>query len=185
MRISRAQAQENRDKVVAAASRLFRERGFDGVAVGELMKAAGFTHGGFYNHFPSKDALAAEALDAAFRQMDDERAKAGDLRTLIAGYLSEAARRAPGRACPAAALGGDAARQPEPVKQVFAEGLERILQSLAERLPDDGAERADAIDLFTRMAGAMALSRALPADSPLAEEILAVARERCTAAVRP
>src|SRR5512143_1867075 len=104
MKISRAQAQANKRRVVAKAAELFRERGFEGVAVGELMSAAGFTHGGFYNHFASKEALSAEALDEAFRAMDAERARASSLDGLVAGYLSEASRLAPGRSCPAAAL---------------------------------------------------------------------------------
>ncbi|MFN3522296.1 MAG: TetR/AcrR family transcriptional regulator [Phenylobacterium sp.] len=183
MRISRVQAQENRDKVVEAAARLFRERGVDGVGVGELMKACGFTHGGFYNHFASKDALAAEAIDAAFRQMDAERAKAGSLEELVHGYLSEAARKAPGRTCPAAALGSDAARQPPAVKAVFESGLQRIFDSLEERLAAGEDRRAQAIDLFCRMAGAMILARALPAESLLAREILTSVRDRALADV--
>jgi TetR/AcrR family transcriptional repressor of nem operon len=185
MRISRSQAQDNHDKVVEVAARLFRERGFEGVGVGELMKTAGFTHGGFYNHFDSKEALAAEALDQAFRSMDAERAKVPDLNALITGYLSEAARRAPGRTCPAAALGGDAARQPEPVKAVYAEGLERIIESIADRLPEGEAQRAAAIALFARMAGAMILARALPEDSPLAREILTTTLEACRRDIQP
>ena len=73
MKISKAQAQENRERIVGAASTLFRERGFDGVSVGDLSKAAGFTHGGFYNHFASKDALAARALESAFASMAGHR----------------------------------------------------------------------------------------------------------------
>jgi AcrR family transcriptional regulator len=73
VRITENQAEKNRQRVVAKASKLFREGGFDGISVNDLMKAAGFTHGGFYNHFESKDALASEALDHAFRQMDGVR----------------------------------------------------------------------------------------------------------------
>lgn len=179
MRISREQAQENHDKVVATAGRLFRERGFDGVAVGDLMKAAGFTHGGFYNHFNSKEALAAEALDQAFRQMDEHRAGVESLDDLLSQYLSEAARRAPGRTCPAAALAGDVARQGEPVKQVFAGGFERMVVSMANRLPEGPEARAEAIALLSRMAGALALARAMPESSDLGREVLAAALEGC------
>lgn len=179
MRISRDQAQQNHDKVVTTAARLFRERGFDGVAVGDLMKAAGFTHGGFYNHFKSKDELSAQALDQAFRQMDEHRASVESLDDLLAQYLSEAARRAPGKACPAAALGGDVARQGEPVKHVFAEGFERMVASMAERLPKGPETRANAIALLSRMAGALALARAMPEGSELGREILAAALEAC------
>ena len=72
MRVSRQQAAENRQRIVEAASRLFRERGFDGVGVDAVMKEAGLTHGGFYGHFASKDALIAEAVAKA---LADERAK--------------------------------------------------------------------------------------------------------------
>ena len=101
MKISKAQAQENRERIVGAASTLFRERGFDGVSVGDLSKAAGFTHGGFYNHFASKDALAALALESAFAAMAGHRERARDLAEMLTHYLSQAARKAPGRSCPA------------------------------------------------------------------------------------
>ena len=179
MRISKAQAQENHDQVVAKAAELFRERGFEGLAVGELMKAAGFTHGGFYNHFASKEALSAEALDAAFRLMDAERARAVSLDELLASYLSEAARRAPGRSCPAAALAGDVARQAPPIRAVFADGFERMVASVAERLAPTDAARGEAIALLCRMVGALALARAMPEGSPLAPEILEAALAAC------
>lgn len=179
MRISRDQAQRNHDKVVTTAARLFRERGFDGVAVGDLMKAAGFTHGGFYNHFKSKDELSAEALDQAFRQMDDHRAGVESLDDLLSQYLSEAARRAPGKTCPAAALTGDVARQGEPVKQVFAEGFERMVESMAGRLGEGPGARSEAIALLARMVGALALARAMPDGSDLGQEVLAAALDGC------
>jgi TetR/AcrR family transcriptional repressor of nem operon len=184
VRIARAEADRNHRKVVRAAARRFRERGFDGIAVSDLMKAAGFTHGGFYNHFASKEALAAEALEAAFREMDDERARVPDLQELLRRYLSQAARQAPGRSCPAAALAGDAARQPEAVKQTFAAGLERMIASLAERLPPSAARRGAAIALLARMVGALALARAVPASHPLGAEVLAEALQACLHDVR-
>ena len=86
------------------------------------MKAAGFTHGGFYNHFESKDALAGEALDYAFRQMDGFRERMPTLDEFITSYLSEEARNAPGSTCPAAALAGEVARQPDDLKKCFCRG---------------------------------------------------------------
>lgn len=174
MRISREQARRNREKVLETASEMFRERGFDGAGVGDLMKAAGFTHGGFYNHFPSKQALAAEALDHAWQEMAQKRARARDLEQLLRGYLSDAARRAPGQNCPAAALGGEVSRQSGEVRACFAGGLEGMIASVAALLPEpeSAGARHRAVDIVNRMVGALMLSRAVPDDSPLAQEIL-------------
>ncbi|HZD26612.1 MAG TPA: helix-turn-helix domain-containing protein [Alphaproteobacteria bacterium] len=178
MRISKAQAKENRERVLGAAASLFRAHGFDGVAVSDLMKAAGFTHGGFYNHFTSKEALAAEALGRAWTEIAATRARATDLEQFLAGYLSRAARRAPHKSCPAAALAGDVSRQPAPVKAVFADGLEEMIGYVEALLPPagDAATRERAIDLVARIVGALALSRAVPDASPLADELLEATR---------
>jgi TetR/AcrR family transcriptional repressor of nem operon len=179
VRITEIQAQKNRQRVVAKASRLFREGGFDGISVNDLMKAAGFTHGGFYNHFESKDALAGEALDYAFRQMDVVRERIPSLDEFITSYLSEEARNAPGSTCPAAALAGEVARQSDDIKGVFAEGVERMIVSIANLLPKAPSARDEAVDVVCRMLGALVLARALPASSSLGRELLATATERC------
>jgi TetR/AcrR family transcriptional repressor of nem operon len=171
MKISKAQAGENREKIVGAAASLFRERGFDGVSVGDLTRAAGFSHGGFYNHFQSKDALASEALDSAFKTMAGHRERARDLPEMLTHYLSQAARRAPGKSCPAAALGGDVGRQPDDLKAVFAAGVEQMIVSVEARLPDTPDRRQRALGVVTRMAGALMLARAVP-DGALADELL-------------
>jgi TetR/AcrR family transcriptional repressor of nem operon len=178
MRISREQAAENKARVVEAASGLFRERGFDGVAVADLMRAAGFTHGGFYNHFATKEALSAEALTHAFAQMAAVRTKSLDMADLLRGYLSEAARRAPAKSCPAAALAGDAARQAAPVRAAFADGVEGMLEDFADRLGGGDDARQRAIVLLATMVGALVLARAAPDDHPLASELLAVTLAR-------
>lgn len=175
MRISREEALRNRARIRRVSGELFRERGFDGVAVGELMKAAGFTHGGFYNHFPSKSALAAEAVRDAFERMAETRAGARNLKELTAGYLSRAARDAPAEACPAPSLGGETARQGPEVREAFAEGLEGLIAAVESCLPGEGdtaERRARALAVTARMAGALMLSRAVPDDSPLADELL-------------
>jgi TetR/AcrR family transcriptional regulator, transcriptional repressor for nem operon len=179
VRITESQAQKNRQKVVARASKLFREGGFDGISVNDLMKAAGFTHGGFYNHFESKNALACEALDHAFRQMEGVRNQMPGLDEFLASYLSEEARKAPGSTCPAAALAGEVARQPDSIKGVFAEGVERMISSIADMLPETPSAREEAVDLVCRMVGALVLARAMPASSNLGHELLATAMERC------
>ena len=179
MRITENQAQKNRQRVVAKASRLFREGGFDGISVNDLMKAAGFTHGGFYNHFESKGALAGEALDYAFRQMDVVRDRMPTLDEFVTSYLSEQARNAPGSTCPAAALAGEVARQPDAVKSIFAEGVERMVLSVANLLREAPSARDEALDVVCRMLGALVLARAMPASSSLGRELLATATERC------
>lgn len=184
MRISREQARENRERVVEAASELFRERGFDGVAVADLMRAAGFTHGGFYNHFPTKEALAAEALDRAFHDMAATRAKSADLPEMLSGYLSRAARRAPGKTCPAAALAGDVARQPAPVRAAFADGVEGMVESFAAQLGGADA-RPRAVALLATMVGGLMLARGVPDDHPLADELLQAALANCLDQVSP
>jgi TetR/AcrR family transcriptional regulator, transcriptional repressor for nem operon len=173
MKISKAQVKEHRDRVVGAASELFREKGFDAVAVGDLMKTAGFTHGGFYNHFRSKEALAAEALQSAWSEMATQRERARDMPHLLKSYLSRAARRAPGKACPAAALAGDVGRQSDAVKAVFADGLEGMIRSIQGALPaSEVSARERAVNMVTRMVGALTLSRAVPDESHLADELL-------------
>jgi TetR/AcrR family transcriptional repressor of nem operon len=184
VKITETQTRRNREMVVAKASKLFRERGVDGLSVNDLMKAAGFTHGGFYNHFKSKAALAAEAFDHAFRTMDAERERAATLDQLILGYLSEEARNAPGSTCAAAALANDAARQPKAIKQVFAEGLDRMIGSVADRFPDATSDaRGEAVDLVCRMLGALVLARAVPASSELGSELLTTTKSRCRESV--
>jgi TetR/AcrR family transcriptional repressor of nem operon len=182
MRISREQAAENRERVIEAASALFRERGFDGVAVADLMRAAGFTHGGFYNHFPTKEALAAESLTRAFDDMAAVRAKSADMAEMLTGYLSKAARRAPAKTCPAAALAGDVARQPAPVRAAFADGVEGMIESFAAQIGGPDA-RARATALLAKMVGALMLSRGVPDDHLLADELLKSTLESCLAEI--
>jgi len=177
MKISKEQANENRRRVVDTASRLFRQRGFDGVAVAELMTAAGFTHGGFYNHFRSKEALTAEALEHAFAAMARERERSKGVEDFVSEYLSEASRNAPGMSCPAAALAADASRQPSAIKAVFAEGVEGMIRFIEQRLSkestlSDEALRECAVQLVSKIVGALALARAMPKNSRLAHEIL-------------
>jgi TetR/AcrR family transcriptional repressor of nem operon len=179
VRITESQAQKNRQRVVAKASRLFREGGFDGISVNDLMKASGFTHGGFYNHFESKHALAGEALEYAFRQMERVREQMPSLEEFVTSYLSEQARNAPGSTCPAAALAGEVARQPDAIKGIFADGVERMILSVEHLLPQSPSARGEAVDVVCRVLGALVLARAMPGSSSLGREVLATATARC------
>jgi len=184
MRVSKAQAQANREHIVETASEVFRERGFDGVGVADLMAAAGFTHGGFYKHFGSKADLMAEASANSLSQ-SLANAEALSVQDFIDVYVSRDHRDSRATGCTMAALCGDAARQSGDLKAAFAEGIERMLQTLGEKYPTapDAAPdeaRKKMIDLLARAVGAIMLSRACPDDSALADEILEVCRWEMT-----
>lgn len=189
MKITKAQAQENRARIVETASALFRERGYDGVGVVELMAAAGFTHGGFYKHFRSKADLMAEAAASGFSHTAT---KTGGINLIafVKHYVSRKHRDARGGGCTMAALCGDAARQPEAIKATFAAGIENLLAKLdrAHTALDDVSQRearAKTIDVLAHAIGAVVLSRACPDDSPLADEILKVCRSEILAPLLP
>ncbi|WP_448724565.1 TetR/AcrR family transcriptional regulator [Pseudomonas farris] len=187
MRVTKAQAQANREHIVETASAMFRERGFDGVGVADLMAAAGFTHGGFYKHFGSKADLMAEASANSLAQSLIS-AEALSIKDFIDVYVSRDHRDGRATGCTMAALCGDAARQSGDLKSAFAEGIERTLQTLGEKYPTGpdapaGEAREKMIDLLARAVGAIMLSRACPDDSALADEILAVCHAKMTASL--
>ncbi|WP_348753306.1 TetR family transcriptional regulator [uncultured Aquincola sp.] len=182
MKVTKAQAEANRAHIVETATTLFRERGYDGVGVADLMGAAGFTHGGFYRHFGSKADLMAEAAACGIAQTTalSEGVSAADF---VKAYISRQHRDALAGGCTMAALGGDAARQGAEVRAPFAAGIEGILAALSRDADfagqDDPAQvRVRALDLLARAVGAIVLSRACPDDSPLADEILAACRSQ-------
>ncbi|MGP9801876.1 TetR/AcrR family transcriptional regulator [Rheinheimera sp. NSM] len=182
MKVTKAQVQENRQRIVETASVLFRERGYDGVGVAELMAAAGFTHGGFYKHFGSKADLMAEAAACSFAQSAVKTADI-DIADFVQLYLSRQHRDAPGDGCTMAALCADTARQPESLKAAFLTGIENQLATMAHKdaALSESAQRearADRIATLAQVVGAIALSRACPDDSALADEILQVCRSR-------
>jgi len=169
MRVSRIQAAENRQTVINVASRLFRERGFDGIGLKDLMEAAGLTQGAFYKQFASKDDLAAQAsrraLESAFgRWSAAAHANPKDpLGAVIAFYLSMAHREERGDGCPVVALGSDAARQGVHVKASFEAGIKKYLEMLGGWIgePDGGDSSGKAMAILSTMVGALVLSRAV------------------------
>lgn len=174
MKVSKAQSDANRAHIVETAARLFRERGFDGVGVADLMAAAGFTHGGFYKRFGSKADLMAEAAASGIAStvaLADGR----DLAGFVDGYLSRGHRADLAQGCTLAALGGDAARAPGPVREAFAAGIERVLETVGAA--EDPARRTAALATLAQVVGALVMSRACPDDAPLADELLAAGRQ--------
>src|SRR5256885_13386624 len=117
MKVSREQAAQHRERIVEAAAQRFRERGFEGIGVADLMKEAGLTHGGFYGHFSSKEDLIAEASDRALMRSlalftkVAEREPADALPAIASAYLTRKHRDNPGAGCVLAALGPDVFRQ--------------------------------------------------------------------------
>jgi TetR/AcrR family transcriptional repressor of nem operon len=201
MKVSKAQAAENRAGIVDAAARLYREHGLAGVGVADITRDAGLTHGGLYRHFESKDALAREACLRAFDWTitplaaldglhgDGDANPQARLQALVHGYLSSSHRDHPGEGCPAAALAVDAARAGPEMSEVFAQGVEGNIQRFARALrPTEPAdedrqrpltpeERATTITTLATMVGGLVLARATAAGDPaLSEEILATLR---------
>jgi TetR/AcrR family transcriptional repressor of nem operon len=169
VRVSRAQANENRRTVINVASRLFRERGFDGVGLNDLMKGAGLTHGGFYKQFQSKEDLAiqasAKALENSAVKWSGVIAKAArrPLAALVRSYLSDRHRKQTAEGCAFAALGSDAARRSAALRDAFETGIEAhldVLDALVKPSPGENT-RDKSIATLSTMVGALILSRAV------------------------
>jgi TetR/AcrR family transcriptional regulator, transcriptional repressor for nem operon len=184
-RVSRAETEKNRGKIQQASARLFREQGFK-ASLDEVMSAAGLTHGGFYGHFRSKDALTASACATAFaesakrwrKRISEARDRESAYAALIEGYLTPHNRESMGTSCPIAALATDVARETEdkPVRQVFREGLEQFLDILAEVQTPAGVDARDAaLAQLATLVGAMVLARATRG-SGLSDEFMNSAR---------
>jgi TetR/AcrR family transcriptional repressor of nem operon len=179
MRVSRVQAEENRQKVIDVASRLFREHGFEGIGLKDLMEGAGLTHGAFYKQFASKDDLAAQASRRALESASGRWSAAAaanpqdPLGAVIAFYLSMEHRAERMDGCPVVALGADAARQGAEVKASFEAGIKEYLEMLGRWLGEaDGEEPSGkAMAILSTMVGAVVLSRAVN-DERLSKQLL-------------
>jgi TetR/AcrR family transcriptional repressor of nem operon len=179
MRVSKDTMAEHREQIIAAAANRFRERGFDGISVADLMKEVGLTHGGFYGHFSSKEELVALASlramrDTAtkWRKVIDE-ASGDPMEALVKSYLSLRHHDHPQTGCLFAALGSDLSRQPSSVKDAATEGQQEFLDLLGRIVPGktNAARRKKAIVVLSSMIGGMILART--ASNPkLRQEVL-------------
>ena len=191
MRVSREVMARHHREIVATASRMLRQRGIEGVSVADLMQAAGLTHGGFYRHFASKDALVAEATAAAFSGIRERLAEwtsskgsKAALDEYVAEYLSQRHVEAPGNGCPIAAYGAEVARESDVVRAAFNEGVEPLVAWIADGLACPAPRRrARAIELLTMMVGAIVTARAAGSGA-IAGEVLACARKRAAELTR-
>ena len=173
-RVTQAQASENRAKIIAAADRLLREKGYDGWSTAAAAKAAGLTEGALFRNFPTKAALGAAAMEAGFAPilaLLDTVASPADLGRYIDAYLGTDHRDWFPWGCPVAALGTEMHRHPEPMKAAFHAGFEAML----DRLAPVTEGRAGARVLVSTLAGALGMARALRASGhrPEADAILA------------
>ena len=168
MRYAPEHNEETRERILEAASRLFRERGIDAVGLAKIMADADLTVGTFYTHFESKEALLRETLLRSLRARHEELAQAlsgGNVEAAVRAYLSPEHRDAPGTGCPVAALASEVARHPRATRNTLAARLEPSLDALAELLPTRRSQevsRADAAAFFGLLIGTLQLARATP-----------------------
>jgi TetR/AcrR family transcriptional regulator, transcriptional repressor for nem operon len=184
MRYPKEHKARTRRRIVETAARAFRAKGLDGVGVADLMAEAGLTHGGFYAHFDSKDALIEAAcrhgIDATIETLDFRArgAPPGEgLRTIVRAYLSRSHRDDAARGCVMPCLAGEIARRPPATRRAFSEQLERLVAVIARQLPtgDDAERERRALGVAASLVGALALARAVD-DRTLSDAILDAAR---------
>jgi TetR/AcrR family transcriptional repressor of nem operon len=185
MRVTKERLQAHREGIVAAAGRLFRARGVDGVAVAEIMNAAGLTHGGFYGHYGSKAALAADACKKSLtdgaekwrrRAMRARDAGEAPLPAIIGDYLSESHVARPQDGCALPTLSADAWRAGPPLDTAMAEGVAGLLAVLEEEAPPGTADaRRAAQAALSAMVGGVVVARACT-EPDTARDVLDAAR---------
>lgn len=187
MKVTRQQAAENRIRVLNLASRRFRERGFHGLGVADLMNEAGLTHGGFYKQFKSKEDLIAQACAAAisdnlagYQQLAAQN-EGSAFESIVAGMLSAGHRDAPAEGCVLAALGPDISRADPSTRHEVTKGIKNILDCLGGLMSGNSRMRIreKSLSTYATIVGALVLARAV--DEPeLSEEILNAAQASIT-----
>jgi len=179
MGYSKAKKARTHKRIVALASKRFREEGLAGIGIAELMKEAGLTVGGFYKHFDSRDHLVAEAVNSAFggwkRRLDSAKSSGppDTYESLVDDYLSKAHRDSPGTGCAFSALAPEIARSDKRTRALTSEQVRSDIQLIAALHPakDKRTARSRAILTFSALVGAMSLARAV-SDEALSREIL-------------
>ena len=188
MRHSRTEKAKTHERIVAIASKKFREDGLAGIGIADLMKEVGLTVGGFYKHFKSRDALVAEAIGFVMEMWKDriDAAAAGGPRftyeSLVDDYLSEAHRNHPGTGCPVGALAGDLARSDKRTRAVATRKIRDNIELLATLIRDTpkmdkDTAKSRAVMTYCAMVGAISMARAV-SDKELSREILKTVSQR-------
>jgi TetR/AcrR family transcriptional repressor of nem operon len=174
MKISKEQVAENRIRILDAAARMFRERGFEGVTVAEVMNAAGLTHGAFYGYFTSKDELIAQAFAHVLTPQAGKPALPEDLMEFAALYLSAGHRDCPGGACLFSSLGTEAARASGEARHMLTDSVRRQIEKFSHSAPGRTAKerRQAAVGSWAAMIGTVLLARVVD-DAALSDQLMA------------
>jgi len=189
MRYSKEHKQETHTRIVRKASVRLREKGAHGIGVADLMKEAGLTHGGFYAHFDSREALVIEAFNYAmdrsterWRKMAEETPPEKRFATIVESYLTALHRDDPGHGCAVPTLGPEIARESAKTRKAFAAKLDEMIEMMADQVPElpRRVARQQAIAALSTMAGALVLSR-VAGSGEFSEEILGAGREAALA----
>ena len=192
MRYSREHKQETHARIVRKASVRLREKGAHGIGVADLMKEAGLTHGGFYAHFASREALVIEAFNHAmdrstehWRKMAEDTPPEKRFAAIVESYLTAPHRDDPGHGCAVATLGPEIARESAKTRKAFAAKLDEMIEMMADQVPElpRKAARKQAIAALSTMAGALVLSR-VAGSGEFSEEILGAGREAALGATK-
>jgi TetR/AcrR family transcriptional repressor of nem operon len=180
MRVSKEKAAQNRDQILTAAARLFREHGIGATGVDSITEDAGLTHGAVYSQFGSKEAIAAEAVQLALTRskhlwdrMAERKGRKKVFPSIVEQYLSPAHRDHAGQGCVIAAIGSEIARQPRSVRDSFTRAFKHSLEYLGDLMRENNSSRSteDAIAAFVSMVGALIIARAVN-DEKLSDLIL-------------
>lgn len=194
MRVSKEQVEQNRQALMDAAGRLLRRKGLEGAGVAEICQEAGLTHGAFYRHFASREALMLEACAQAFAwtPLDVQTRQAGgsETKTMVENYLSVEHRDCAELGCPVATLAVDAARAGGEIAQAFAEGIEAYVSHFTQAVRNESSSaglkpaeaEARAIHMLSTMLGGLIIARATaPARPQLSRKVLRTLREKLAA----
>ena len=185
MRYSREHKLETHERIVKKASVRLREKGAHGIGVADLMKDAGLTHGGFYAHFASREALVIEAfVDAMnrsterWRRLAEQTPKDERFATIVASYLTPLHRDDPGHGCAVPTLAADIARESPKTRKAFAAKVEQMIDFLAEQIPElpPEAARKQAMAAIATMMGTLVLSR-IAGQGEFSDAMLAAGRD--------
>lgn len=187
MRVSREVMARRHDEIIVQTSKMLRQRGIGGTSLADLMSAVGLTHGGFYKHFESKEALVAEAAARIFDEINarfEARAKShgakAALTLYVRDYLTMSHLKNPELGCPMPSFGPDAGREGDTIKAVFTSGTKKTVSMVMDGLSCPQEERRGrAIELLSLLSGAVLMARATD-DDKLFNEIIATARKRAT-----